>query len=292
MQQFATKDDQRRYSREQRKSGHTIGFVPTMGALHGGHRALLEAARSECDVVVASIFVNPTQFDDGTDLESYPTSLADDLELCRAVGVDAVFTPDRTAMFPEGYSTFVEVVGPLSDKLCAIARPGHFRGVATVVAKLFNIVEPDRAYFGQKDLQQALIISRMAADLDAGVEIVVCPTVRDADGLALSSRNRRLDPAQRATALALPQGLQKAKLAFDAGERDANRLIEIAATEMLMHPGVDLDYAHVIKLGTFAEVEDEADAGCVLAAAAFVDGVRLIDHVHLGGAGIPVAVEQ
>lgn len=290
MDQFAKPSDMRAWSREQRKAGRTIGFVPTMGALHEGHASLLRAARSECDVVVASIFLNPTQFDDPGDLESYPQSLAEDLAICRQAEVAAVFTPDREGMFREGHSTFIEVVGPLSDKLCAMARPGHFRGVATVVAKLFNIVEPDRAFFGQKDLQQALIISRMAADLDSGVEITVCPTIRARDGLALSSRNRRLNDEMREKARALPRGLEKANRLFSSGETDSNQLLEVVATELLVYPGVDVDYVHVIKLSSFEEV-DEAGPGCVLAAAAIIDGVRLIDHVLLGGPPLPIDLE-
>ena len=290
MEQFSSPGDQRAWCREQRKSGRSIGFVPTMGALHAGHRALLDAARSACDVVVASIFLNPTQFDDPDDLESYPNTMAEDLAMCQAAGVDAVFTPDREIMFPQGFATFVDVVGPLSDQLCAIARPGHFRGVATVVTKLFNIVEPDRAWFGQKDLQQALIISRMCADLNFDVELAVHPTVREPDGLAMSSRNRRLSAEQRTVATSLPRGLERANQAFRDGKRDSNSLVEIVATELLVHPGVDLDYAHVISLDGFQEV-DEAGPGCVLAAAAFIGGVRLIDHIHLGGESIPVDLD-
>ena len=190
-------------------------------------------------------------------------------------------------MYRQGHATFVDVIGPLSDKLCAMARPGHFRGVTTVVTKLFNCVDPDVAVFGQKDFQQALIISRMTADLDFPVEILLAPTVREADGLAMSSRNRRLSPEAREIALALPRGLAIADLAFRAGETDSMSLVELLATELLVHPDVDLDYAHVIKLDGFVET-DEAGPGCVLAAAVFVHGVRLIDHVHLGGERLPI----
>jgi len=291
VQQWTTAAEQRTWSREQRTASQRIGLVPTMGALHEGHAALIRRALADCDQVVVSIFVNPTQFDDAGDLEQYPRSLEADLALCRELGVHAVFTPQREAMFPEGYATFVEVVGPLTDKLCGIARPGHFRGVATVVTKLLNIVEPDAAYFGQKDLQQALVISRLVSDLDLPVAVEVCPTVRDPDGLALSSRNRKLAADRRAVALALPRGLERANRAFADGERDVNALLELVATELLVHPGVDLDYAHVVQLPGFTEVDDHADEQCVLAAAAFVDDVRLIDHVHLGGDGIPVDLD-
>lgn len=288
MQEFDDATGIRTWVRAQRAAGQRIGFVPTMGALHPGHRALIEQAVAECDVVVVSIFLNPTQFDDPEDLDRYPTSLADDRALCRDAGVAALYTPQRSAMYPEGYATFVEVVGNLSDKLCAMARPGHFRGVATVVCKLFHAVEPDRAYFGQKDLQQALIVTRLVADLDMALEVRVCPTVREDDGLAMSSRNRRLSAEGRAKAVSLPRGLELANQAYAAGERDSNKLIEVVALELLVYPGVELDYAQVVSLSGFAEVA-RADEACVLAAAAIVDGVRLIDHVHLGGPALPVA---
>jgi pantoate--beta-alanine ligase len=290
VQQFSTPAEIRAWTREQRKAGKTVGFVPTMGALHDGHRSLIAAACAECDEVVVSIFVNPTQFDNPEDLENYPNMLADDLGICTAAGVGAVFTPDRDKMYPNGYATFVDVVGNLTDKLCAVARPGHFRGVATVVTKLFNAVVPDVAFFGQKDLQQALVISRMVSDLDMGVEVRVCPTVREPDGLAMSSRNRRLSEEGREKALALPRGLEMANQAYAAGERDSNKLIEILAMELLVHTGVDLDYAQVVSLTGFEEVDEVKDS-CVLAAAAFVDEVRLIDHIHLGGPALPVSLD-
>jgi pantoate--beta-alanine ligase len=291
VQRFTTIAEQRAWSLAECRAGRRIAFVPTMGALHEGHLSLVRRARQLADRVAVSIFVNPTQFDNPEDLKKYPVTLDADLAMLEAAGVEAVFTPTAEAMYPDGYCTFVEVVGPLTDKLCAIARPGHFRGVATVVAKLFGIVRPDVAIFGQKDLQQALIIGRLAGDLDLGVEIVVAPTVRDPDGLAMSSRNRRLTPAMRAKALGLPRGLESARRAFRAGQTDSLKLIELVAEELLVHEGVDLDYCDVITLKGFAET-DHADDSCVLAAAAFVDGVRLIDHVALGGPAIPVAVDD
>ncbi|MHC5067787.1 MAG: pantoate--beta-alanine ligase [Planctomycetota bacterium] len=291
MEQFTSVSEQRDWSRARRGEGKTIGFVPTMGALHAGHRSLIDQAVAECDEVVVSIFVNPTQFDDIGDLEAYPKTLADDISLCQDAGDTAVYLPDQTAMYPDGYGTFVEVVGNLNDRLCAVARPGHFRGVVTVVTKLFNAVDPDVAYFGQKDLQQALIISRMADDLDFGVRIAVCPTVRDADGLALSSRNKRLDAAGRVKAVAVPRSLELARRAFNRGESDTNKLLEVTATELLMEPGVEVDYVELVSLSDFTEPA-EATGDCVLALAAFVDGVRLIDHIHLGGDALPVAVDD
>ncbi len=291
MQQFTTIADQRAWSRQQIRAGKRIGFVPTMGALHDGHLSLVAQARERSDVVVASVFVNPTQFDNPDDLARYPRTLAADAAMLEKAGVDCLFAPDAAGMYRNGHCTFVEMVGPLTDKLCAATRPGHFRGVTTVVTKLFSIVQPDVAVFGEKDLQQVLIIARMVDDLNLPVEIVVAPTVREADGLAMSSRNRRLDAGMRTKALGLPRGLQLANRAFEQGERASLKLIEAVANELLVHPGVDLDYCNVVKLSGFQEV-DQADDGCVLAAAVFVDGVRLIDHIHLGRESFPVALDD
>lgn len=273
---------QRAWSREHRRAGRSIAFVPTMGALHEGHASLIRLAREKADVVVASIFVNPIQFDNPEDLDGYAEPIEADLALCRREGVAAVFRPQRQAMYPDGYATFVEVVGPLTAGLCGATRPGHFRGVATVVSRLFHVVEPDVAVFGEKDLQQVLVVQRMVSDLLLPVQIVVGPTVRERDGLAMSSRNARLTPAARDKALALPTGLDAANRAFKDGERSSLKLIEHLANELLVHPDVDLDYADVVRAPYLEEV-DTAQAGDVLAAATFVDGVRLIDHVLLGG---------
>jgi pantoate--beta-alanine ligase len=292
MERITTIAEQRAWSRARTRDGRRIGFVPTMGALHEGHLSLVAQARAAgADTVVASIFVNPTQFDNPEDLAKYPRTLEDDCRQLAAAGVDAVFLPTAQEMYPDGYCTFVEVVGPLTDKLCAVARPGHFRGVATVVNKLFSIVRPDVAVFGQKDLQQVLIISRMVRDLDLGIEIVVAPTIRDADGLAMSSRNRRLSAESRAKALGLPRGLELARRAFAAGEHTSLKLCEHVYDQLLVHDGVEVDYCDVVDIHGFAEA-DIANDRCVLAAAVFVDGVRLIDHVALSGAAIPVSVED
>jgi pantoate--beta-alanine ligase len=290
MQQITTPSAMRAFSRKTRAAGSRIAFVPTMGALHEGHLSLVRQAKEACDVVVASIYVNPTQFDNADDLATYPQTLAADLALLAAEGVAAVYLPTNAVMYPDGYCTFVEVVGPLTDKLCAVARPGHFRGVATVVTKLFNAVEPDVAVFGEKDLQQVLIINRLAKDLDLTVEVQVAPTLRDPDGLAMSSRNRRLTPAMREKALGLPRGLELARRSYLAGEHQSMKLIELVANELLVHDGVDLDYCDVVSLQGFAEVE-HADDHCTLAAAVFVDGVRLIDHVLLTGPAIAVEAD-
>lgn len=265
----------------------TVAIVPTMGALHAGHLGLIRKAREEADLVVVSIFVNPIQFDDQDDLESYPQTLDDDLIACASEGVAAVFVPQRNEMYPNGFCTFTEVVGPLTSRLCGGARPGHFRGVSTVVLKLFNLVQPQVAVFGEKDLQQALIIQRMLSDLHVPVRLVIGSTLRDADGLPLSSRNVRLNAEGRVKAIGLPRGLEKANRAFGDGETSSMRLTEIVYEELLVHPGVDVDYADVVKLDDFSDVR-EAEAGNLLAVAVFVDGVRLIDHVLLGGPSIPV----
>jgi pantoate--beta-alanine ligase len=233
------------------------GLVPTMGALHDGHRALFRAARSENDRVVASLFVNPAQFDEQADLEAYPRDEARDLELAEAEGVDVVFAPDE--LYPPGFATWVE---PEDAGAEGTARPGHFRGVATVCLKLFNLVRPERAYYGQKDAQQVAVIRRMVRDLDVPVEIRVVPTVRAADGLALSSRNRRLSPEERERALALPRALESAVGAADP----------VAAARASLN-GLEPDYVEVLDLG---------DA-TVLAAAVRVGSTRLLDNVLLEG---------
>ncbi len=291
MQQLTTIDEQRAFSTTARQNGKRIGFVPTMGALHKGHLSLIERARAVCDIVVASVFVNPTQFDNPADFEAYPATLADDLVKLGAAGVDAVFTPTVDQMFPNGYCTFVELVGPLTDKLCGVARPGHFRGVATVVNKLFNIVQPHAAVFGEKDLQQVLIISRMVKDLEMPIEIIIADTIRDPDGLAMSSRNARLDSGGRKKALGLPKGMELARRAYRQGETNALKLCEHVYNELLVFDGVEVDYCDVVSLKGFEEKEI-ADDSCFVAAAAFVDGVRLIDHIHLAGPAIEVAVDE
>ena len=236
----------------------TVGLVPTMGALHRGHVSLLEAARAESDRVVASIFVNPAQFSAGEDLARYPRDPERDAAVAAAAGVDILFVPEADEMYAPGYQTWVEV-DELSKRLEGAFRPGHFRGVATVCLKLFNIVRPQRAYFGQKDAQQAAVLRRMVKDLNLELELRVLPTVRDDDGLALSSRNAYLSAEERARALALPRALQT---------RDARR-----AHEVLTAAGVDVDYVDVL----------DGDGDAVLAAAVRVGSTRLIDNVPLKG---------
>lgn len=260
-----------------RARGETIGFVPTMGALHAGHGRLMELARRDCGAVVVSIFVNPIQFDRREDFALYPRHLDTDIAFCRRHGVDIVFAPREQEMYPRPPDTFVEV-RRLTDHLCGAFRPGHFRGVATVVLKLFMIVQPDRAYFGEKDAQQLAVIRRMTADLNLPVEVIGVPTVREPDGLALSSRNQLLDPRQRQAATVLYRGLKAAQQAAAAGARTAALLKRAAMEVFLTQPEVRLEYLEVVDADQMQPVE--AVTGPVrVAVAAWVGQTRLIDNV-------------
>jgi pantoate--beta-alanine ligase len=259
---------------ELRAKGGSIGFVPTMGALHAGHARLLEVARPQNDRVVASIFVNPLQFDRPDDLARYPRTLDADLQICSQAGVDVVFTPKPEELYPQAQLTFVEVPA-LCGSLCGTFRPGHFKGVCTVVLKLFNIVGPTRAYFGQKDAQQLAIIQRMVQDLDVPVEIVPVPTVREPDGLALSSRNRLLSSEERAEAPKLYQALQAVTAALDAGERITLTLREIAERILA---GIRIEYFEFVDPSTLVPVE-RIDGPVLIAAAVWLGSTRLIDNV-------------
>jgi pantoate--beta-alanine ligase len=262
-----------------RAAGKRVGFVPTMGALHAGHAALIRAARAECDYVVVSIFVNPTQFGPAEDLSRYPRTLEADRELCAAVGTDLIFAPTAEEMYPPDSRTVVEVTS-LQDVLCGMSRPGHFRGVATVVLKLFNIVQPDFAYFGQKDAQQALIIGRMVADLNLPLTVRVHPTVREPDGLAMSSRNRYLDPTQRRHATSLYRALRRAEELVAAGERSVP-VLERAMTDVIVAaPGARLDYARVLDEQTL-EAGPTLNRPALAAVAVFFGTTRLIDNTIL-----------
>ncbi len=254
----------------------TLGLVPTMGALHEGHLSLVRAARQRCDHVVASIFVNPTQFGPGEDLDRYPRTLENDCALLEGEGVDLAFAPTAAEMYPSGtLSTFVDP-GEVGNRLDGRTRPGHFRGVATVVSKLFSIVCPDSAFFGQKDAAQVAVLRAMVRDLDMPLEMIVCPTVRDTDGLALSSRNRFLTPEQRREALALSQALSCATQCIKGGQRDAAALI----ARMLGHlksPQLRLDYVEVVDANTLLP-QNEINADSLLAIAAYLGETRLIDN--------------
>jgi len=276
-----TPQELRLQSERWRAAGLSVGLVPTMGALHEGHRSLVRRARAECDRVVASIFVNPTQFGPGEDLSRYPRSLEGDLAVLAEEGADAAFVPAVEAMYPEGAVTTVSLRGPLTEGFEGAARPGHFDGVATVVAKLLVAARPDTAYFGEKDAQQLAVVTRLAADLDTGARIVPCPLVRDADGLALSSRNAYLSPEERHEALAIPAGLAAAARAFAAGERDANRLVALVRDRLERSPRLAVEYVAVVDPDTFAELA-EAARGCRIVVAGRMPSARLIDTLRLG----------
>lgn len=267
-------------SRKLRREAKTVGFVPTMGALHEGHRALVREARAACDVVIVSIFVNGKQFNDGGDLERYPRDLTADAATLAEYDVDYIFAPDDAEIYPPGYSTYVNVEG-LSDILEGASRPGHFRGVATVVTILLNTIRPDRAYFGQKDAQQAAIVKRLVNDLGFETEVVVLPTVRSEAGLALSSRNALLTDEQREKALVIIQGLRAAKLAFKKGERNASALAETVKQYIDSEPAARLDYVAVVDADSLQPVEKVGDSETLVLAAAYVGDVRLIDNVLL-----------
>jgi len=279
MDVLTTPASMRDWSTDRRARGERIGVVPTMGALHRGHYALIDAVRAQSDVVVVTIFVNPLQFNQSTDFDSYPRPIDDDLDGCRSVGVDAVYAPTAAAMYPPGFETHVEP-GPLADRLEGPMRPGHFRGVATVVTKLLGATSADVAAFGQKDYQQLAIIRRMAVDLDLGVEILGVPIVREPDGLALSSRNVRLTPQNRIAAVVISGALAGARTAFEAGERDSRAIRTIAVDRIENEERASLEYLDVIDASTLEPVERVASAACIVAAAWFGD-VRLIDNALL-----------
>jgi pantoate--beta-alanine ligase len=256
-----------------------VGFAPTMGALHAGHRSLLERMR-ECDLRIVSIFVNPLQFGAGEDLARYPRTPESDHEISEAAGVDIIWSPEPGAMYPPGYQTTLQC-GELAAHWCGALRPGHFDGVATVVAKLFGQVRPDRAYFGEKDYQQLCIARRLSADLDLGVEVVACPTLREPDGLAMSSRNAYLTAEERAVAPRLHEALVLMKQAFFEGETDAQRLFMLGAERIAGAPGLELEYLGVADPRTLIPRREQANAGDRLMVAARLGKARLIDNEEL-----------
>jgi len=262
-----------------RYGGRRLGLVPTMGALHEGHLSLLRAARAQCEVVAASIFVNPTQFGPQEDLAKYPRPFARDSELLRAEGVDLLFAPSVEEMYPQGAVTYVNVEG-LSERLCGRSRPGHFRGVATVVSKLFHVVQPEVAFFGQKDAAQVAVIRAMVRDLLLPVEIVACPIVREADGLALSSRNVYLTTEQLRQALALSRSLLRVQQLHESGERDSSRLIAAGVQEFSREDGARLDFLEIVNADSLQPLET-ARPGALAAVAAFLGSTRLIDNLVL-----------
>jgi pantoate--beta-alanine ligase len=263
-----------------RAGKQTVGLVPTMGALHAGHLSLVEAARRECDLVVTSIFVNPTQFGPGEDFERYPRHLAADVAQLAPLGVELVFAPERAEIYRPGHATMVELSG-VAESLEGKFRPGHFRGVATVVLKLLNLVTPDAAFFGRKDYQQSLVVRRLVEDLDVPVKIRVCPTIREPDGLALSSRNAYLAPDDRRRALVLSRSLSLACQLFESGQRDAAVIKRRMAELFDNTPGVTVDYLALADSESLAEVPSVTSHTVALVAAR-VAGIRLIDNCSLG----------
>jgi pantoate--beta-alanine ligase len=264
-----------------RQASETVGFVPTMGALHEGHLRLVDAAAAECDRTVASIFVNPSQFGPREDFSKYPRDVVRDLELLKSRGCNLVFLPETAEIYPPGFDTFIDV-GAVAQPWEGAARPGHFRGVATVVNKLFQLVPAHRAYFGQKDYQQTLVVRKMVADLNMPIEICVCPTVRDADGLALSSRNAYLSADERRRALSLSQSLKLAADMYADGERDPARIKAAMLAHMHAATGVDVEYIAIVRDDTVAEIS-HIDGPAVIALAARVGATRLIDNLRIGG---------
>ncbi len=271
--------EMRRTVEERKCGGETVGLVPTMGFFHQGHISLMRAAREECAFVVVSLFVNPTQFGTGEDLEHYPRDLARDVEMATQAGVDCIFHPRAEDMYPEPHLTYVTVEG-ITDRLCGPVRPGHFRGVATIVAKLFNIIPADRAYFGLKDAQQVQVIRRMARDLNFDVEIIACPTLRERDGLAMSSRNVYLEPHEREAATVLYRSLQLARRLVAEGERDPEKVTEAMLALIAQEPLVQPEYVEAVEwdlLSPPATLRGEV----LFALAARVGKARLIDNILL-----------
>lgn len=263
----------------QRKAGKSIGLVPTMGFLHEGHISLVEASRRDNDITVMSIFVNPAQFGVNEDFDKYPKDIEGDCRKAEEAGTDIIFAPTAAEMYPQGYGTYVDVNG-ITNRMCGRSRPGHFKGVATVVTKLFNIVQPDKAYFGQKDAQQAVVIKKLVHELNMNIDIEVCPIVREKDGLAMSSRNVYLSPEERKAALVLSAALAKAERLINEGERDARKIHALIENEICGESLADIDYIAVVDAGTLEEIK--LLKGSIMAAVAVRFGkTRLIDNIIL-----------
>lgn len=269
----------RTFVKEARKKGQSIGFVPTMGYLHEGHLSLIERAKNENDVVVVSIFVNPTQFGPNEDFSSYPRDFERDSALCESKGASLIFYPTPEIMYPENYSTYVNVEN-LTEGLCGASRPGHFRGVATVVAKLFNIVQPEKAYFGQKDAQQVAVLERMVKDLNFDIEIIPCPIIRELDGLALSSRNTFLVGDERKSALVLSMSLKLAKQIIDDGEKSAKVVYDAMKALIEADPNAKIDYIEIVSQETLKPI-DVLSGDVLIALAVKIGKPRLIDNMRI-----------
>lgn len=268
--------DVRSQVKEWKKEGLTVGFVPTMGYLHEGHASLMKRAKAECDRVVVSIFVNPMQFGANEDLDSYPRDLEADSKVCSAIGVDLVFHPEVEEMYAPGFCSFVDMNG-LTKELCGKSRPVHFRGVCTVVNKLFHIVTPDKAFFGQKDAQQLAVIRRMVEDLNMDIEIVGCPIIREADGLAKSSRNTYLNEEERRAALILSQTIRYGEELVENGEKDAGKLVAAMKEKLAGEPLAKIDYVEAVNMDTIEKV-DTIEKNTLVAMAVYIGKTRLIDN--------------
>jgi len=275
---FETAKAMQEWCLEQKQQGQTIGLVPTMGYLHQGHMSLVQEARRQCDRVVVSIFVNPIQFGAGEDLDKYPRDLSGDCKLLEGEQTDAVFVPAVREMYPEGYSTFVEMEGTITDRLCGASRPGHFRGVTTVVSKLFNICLPDRAFFGQKDVQQVMVIEKMVRELNFPLKIVRVPIKREEDGLAMSSRNVYLSSEQREQALVLSQSLKQAAQIIKLGERDPAVVIAGIRAKIESAPEARIDYIEIYRANDLGDIK-QIEGRILIALAVKFGNTRLIDNL-------------
>lgn len=280
MKIFTTVADMQAYAAELKKQGVLIGLVPTMGALHEGHLTLMRTAKEKCDFVIASVFVNPTQFGPNEDYDAYPRRFEEDCKKLESVGVDAVFHPEPAEMYPDGYCTYVNIDGDITHKLCGAQRPIHFRGVATVVTKLMNITRADEAFFGQKDAQQVVVVCRFVSDLNLPVHINMVPIVREETGLARSSRNAYLSPAEKEAALVLSRSLRKANEAFTNGEKNVERLKNIVADEISKEPMAMIDYVDLFSFPALLPIE-RVDQKSLLAIAVRIGKTRLIDNIIL-----------
>ncbi len=280
MKIIKTIDEVRTEVKSAKQNGKSVGLVPTMGFLHEGHQYLMERAKEENDFVVVSIFVNPTQFGPGEDLESYPKDFDKDKNLCQGAGADIIFAPEVDTIYNQGFNTYVDVEGDITKKLCGKSRPGHFKGVTTVVSKLFNILLPHRAYFGQKDAQQVAVIEKMVRDLNFDVEIIPCPIVREADGLAMSSRNIYLGDMERKAALVLSKSLFEVKDLIEKGERNSKSIIEHILTNINSEPLVQIDYIEVVDKTTLESVV-ELQGDKLIALAVKIGKARLIDNIQV-----------
>ena len=276
MKIIKTVGEMQSFSHQQKELRRAIGLIPTMGYLHFGHLSLIKRAKKDCNLVVVSIYVNPTQFGSGEDYKRYPRDLARDRKLAKAAGTDILFTPSNKEMYPDGYHTFIRVE-ELSDRLCGVFRPTHFRGVTTVVLKLFNIIKPDRTYFGWKDAQQLIIIKKMVENLNLNVKVIGLPTVREKDGLAVSSRNKYLSKEGREIAPTLYQALQKAKKMVNSGEKDAGKILK-EARKIIEEKKIKIDYLKAVNL-TDLEDTKKVKKSTLIAVAAWVGKTRLIDNI-------------